>query len=233
MSNDQPPDRPQAVDLFSGTGSFAKVAIERGFSVDSYDTDKLAFVGENAHSFMDILNSPDGEWKRLRDTGVSRLWASPPCQGFSVAVIGRNWHKDTGQPKTDSARLGLALMAKTVDIVRVCQPLKWYIENPRGMMRKKIEPYLEAAGLDWVRHTVTYCQYGDTRQKPTDIWTNDLDWKPLPMCSPSRPGKPATCHEPAPRGSRTGTQGVKGARNRSIVPELLIREILESAGESR
>ena len=27
------------------------------------------------------------------------------------------------------------------------------------------------------------------------------------------------CHEPAPRGSSTGTQGLKGAKERSIIPD--------------
>jgi len=74
---------------------------------------------------------------------------------------------------------------------------------------------------DFKRFTVTYCQYGDTRQKPTDIWTN-FDWKPKPMCKPK-----ATCHISAPRGSRTGTQGLKNAKERSVIPPNLFREIFE------
>ncbi|NCV44308.1 MAG: hypothetical protein EBW15_05880, partial [Actinobacteria bacterium] len=35
-----------------------------------------------------------------------------------------------------------------------------------------------------------------------------------------------TCHEPAPRGSRTGTQGIAGAKDRSRVPYELGAEIL-------
>ena len=85
------------------------------------------------------------------------------------------------------------------------------------MLRKL--PVLE--GLQ--RHTVTYCQYGDNRMKPTDLWTNIANWVPRPMCKNGAP-----CHEAAPRGSRTGTQGRDGAVVRSMVPYALGQEILEA-----
>ena len=212
----------RAIDLFSGTGSFTKVARELGYRVTSYDNAPDSF-GHGGHFRLSVMDvTPNTEPK------VSVLWASPPCTGFSIAAIGKSWDKKTGLPKSESARVGMMLMKRTIEIIALTQPDKWYIENPRGMMRKKIEPFLKAAGLNWVRHTVAYCQYGDTRQKPTDIWTNDLDWKPRPMCKPNRKGEPLrTCHVAAPRGSSAGTQGVKSARDRSIVPRELILEILK------
>ena len=51
---------------------------------------------------------------------------------------------------------------------------------------------------DLKRYTVTYCQYGDKRMKPTDIWTN----YPNPQFKkPCKNGD--KCHTPAPRGSKT------------------------------
>ena len=73
------------------------------------------------------------------------------------------------------------------------------------------------------RNTVTYCQYGDERMKPTDIWTNSDVWVPRPMCKNGSP-----CHVAAPRGSKTGTQGRSNAYERSKIPEDLCREILKS-----
>ena len=72
------------------------------------------------------------------------------------------------------------------------------------------------------RYTVTYCQYGDTRMKPTDIWTNHPDPK---FKTPCHNGDP--CHEPAPRGSKTGTQGLKGSIDRSRIPNKLCEHIVE------
>lgn len=76
------------------------------------------------------------------------------------------------------------------------------------------------------RHTVTYCQYGDTRMKPTDIFTNHPDPKFKPACKNGD-----KCHEPAPRGSRTGTQGRKGSVIRSLIPQELCDHIVEICEE--
>ena len=73
------------------------------------------------------------------------------------------------------------------------------------------------------RQGVTYCQYGDDRMKPTDIWTNSDTWIPRPMCKNGD-----SCHISAPRGSRTGTQGLANAYERSKIPEQLCLEILNS-----
>lgn len=59
--------------------------------------------------------------------------------------------------------------------------------------------------------------------KPTDIWTNSKTWIPKPMCKNGD-----TCHESAPRWSRTGTQWLKGSKERSVIPEKLCEEIILS-----
>lgn len=69
------------------------------------------------------------------------------------------------------------------------------------------------------------CQYGDERAKPTDIWTNSTTWVPRPMC---HNGNKNCHHAPAPRGSKTGTQGRKGSFERSMIPKELCVEILKS-----
>ena len=76
------------------------------------------------------------------------------------------------------------------------------------------------------RYTITYCQYGDTRMKPTDIWTNHPSPRFKPMCHNGD-----NCHEKAPRGSKTGTQGLKGAKERSIIPEKLCEHIVDICEE--
>ena len=109
----------------------------------------------------------------------------------------------------------------TLNLIMTLSPKYWFIENPRGGMRKMDFMH----GLP--RYTVTYCQYGDTRMKPTDIWTNHPDPKFKPMC---RNGDP--CHENAPRGSRTGTQGLKGSKERSVIPVELCRHIVKICEEA-
>ncbi len=57
--------------------------------------------------------------------------------------------------------------------------------------------------------------------KPTDIWHNS-SWASKAMCKNGD-----KCHTPAPRGSKTGTQGLKGAVDRSVVPRKLCLEIIK------
>lgn len=72
------------------------------------------------------------------------------------------------------------------------------------------------------RYTVTYCQYGDMRMKPTDIWTNHPNPRFKPPCHNGD-----SCHVKAPRGARTGTQGLKGAKDRSVIPVGLCEHIVD------
>ena len=111
----------------------------------------------------------------------------------------------------------MAYVLKTLELIKELKPKYWFIENPRGVLRKM-------AFMDGLhRNTVTYCQYGDIRMKPTDIWTNLIDWKPKPMCKNGD-----SCHVSAPRGARTGTQGLKGAKERGVIPEKIFYEIFKA-----
>ena len=87
-------------------------------------------------------------------------------------------------------------------------------------MRKKIDTYFDKLGLRPIRHTVTYCQYGEDRMKPTDIWSNATWWNPRKPCKNGMP-----CHTAAPRGSRTGTQGIEDSRDRARIPLELFHEL--------
>lgn len=153
------------------------------------------------------------------------IWASPPCEAFSVASIGHHWGGGSRQyqPKTTHAVLSQRIVEHTVGLIKAIEPKRgWIIENPRGVLRKL--PCV--AGLP--RTTVTYCQYGDTRMKPTDLWGWVPGWKPRPMC-----GNGSPCHEAAPRGARTGTQGIKGSAERAVVPWELWDELLTHAEGGR
>ena len=153
------------------------------------------------------------------------FWASPPCTTFSVASIGTHWTggKEAYIPRTEKAKQGLEILNRTIGLIAVLKPKYWYIENPRGVMRKVINDIFKRWGItQYKRNTITYCQYGDKRMKPTDVWTNNFEWCPKPMCKNGD-----SCHESAPRGSRTGTQGLKDNFDRSKIPEELCREIVE------
>ena len=201
------------LELFAGSRSVGKAAEELGhevFSVDINDFDGIDLVQDIEFLTPDMIPfTPD------------LIWASPPCTTYSIAAISH--HRDMGKPKTDFAAKSDRLVINTLKIIKHFD-CTYYIENPRGYMRK----------MDFMqgipRTTVTYCSYGDSRMKPTDIWSNNIysifntdGWQPKPMCYN---GNIKCQHEPAPRGSKTGTQGKKNNYERSKIPSELCKEII-------
>ncbi len=207
------------LELFAGSCSFTKTAwelnkakIEMGlWNADFYNTFTTDYKQNPDNSIDFVVDIFDFKYKDLPSIDI--IWASPPCTFFSVSSIGHHWNKDH-TPKTKEAEYGMAIVEKTIEIIDYLGPQFFFIENPRGKLRK-----LDIM-KDIPRKTVTYCQYGENRMKPTDIWTN-LDWEPKPMCKNGD-----SCHESAPRGSRTGTQGMKNAYEKSKIPYELCKELL-------
>jgi hypothetical protein len=204
----------KTTELFSGSKSFSKVRKELGDQTFTIDNIKQY----NPDWCIDILKITD-----LSNCNV--LWASPPCTTFSVASIGTHWAGGGKAyiPKTKECKIGLKILDKTIKLIAETKPKYWYLENPRGVMRKVIDNLFNKYGVMRKRHTITYCQYGDTRMKPTDIWTNNDNWKPRKVCKNGD-----NCHESAPRGSKTGTQGLKNDFYRSAIPKELFIELYDS-----
>lgn len=197
-------------DFFAGTGSSTQAFEDAGHTVIRIELDEQFVAHER-----DML-AMDAQYLIAKYGQPDFIWASPPCTAFSIAAVGHHWNPDR-TPKTEAASFNQLLVAHTVALIKALKPRKgWLMENPRGMLRKlPVVAELE-------RRTITYCTYGDSRMKPTDLW-GEIDWTPREMCKNGDP-----CHEAAPRGSRTGTQGLKGAKDRSRVPYALGQEILES-----
>jgi hypothetical protein len=202
-------------DFFAGTRSSTQAFEDAGHTVISFELDSQFSVTET----VDILTLTASDLI-ARYGKPDFIWASPPCTTFSVASIGRHWASGGSNPvpKTEAAKFGQLLVQHTLNLIQDLNPsYGWLVENPRGMLRKLpvVAPYY--------RRTVTYCQYGDSRMKPTDLWGEVPGWISRPACVNGM-----KCHEAAPRGSRTGTQGIDGAKDRSRVPYELGAEILEA-----
>ena len=188
------------MELFAGTRSIGRAFERRGHEVFSVEWSKDF---EDIDLYEDISKVTAGDILNLFGK-PDVIWASLDCSTFSIAAISH--HRMVDQ--------------HVLTLIKELKPRFYFIENPRGGMRK----------MDWMkglpRYTVTYCQYGDNRMKPTDIWTNHPEPKFLPMCHNGNP-----CHVAAPRGSKTGTQGLKGARERSVIPEKLCEHIVDICEE--
>jgi len=181
------------LDLFAGFGGWGQAFKEAGHEVVTVDYEPLFNTTIVADVNKLTVADLPGEW--------DAVLASPPCQKFSVTTVFRHWDKSSGVlvAKSDAALEALELVASTLRLIKELSPRVWILENPRGMLRK-----MPIMG-EYERRTVTFCQYGDTRMKPTDLWgvfPPGLRLKP-----PCKNGNP--CHISAPRGSQTGTQGRK------------------------
>lgn len=206
----------KVLELFAGTRSIGKAFEARGHEVFSVEWDK-DFDHIDLYTDIGALTAAE-VLTRFGHPDV--IWASPDCTTFSVAAISyhRKLNKQTKSldPITEYARFCDAVDQHVLELIKELSPAFWFVENPRGGMRK----------MAWMqglpRYTVTYCQYGEERMKPTDIWTNHPEPNFKPPCKNGDP-----CHVSAPRGARTGTQGIKGSRDRSIIPAQLCEHIVD------
>ena len=212
----------RVLELFAGSRSIGNVCDDLGYNVFSSDINPF----DNIDYVIDINKFDVSVVPFIPDF----IWASPPCTYFSVASIGKHWNKNN-TPKSDNALKGVEYVKSTLKIInyfKLLNPnLNWFMENPRGKLRK----LNIVKGLP--RTTVWYCSYGDTRAKPTDIWSNNI-WNPLFNTNGWKPreecfnGNKDCHHEAAPRGSRTGTQGLKGNYDRSKIPQQLCEDIVKA-----
>jgi hypothetical protein len=182
----------KVLDLWCGTKSATQAFHDAGFDVVSVDINEKF----NPTICKDIIDVTVDE---LLDHGPFVFgWASVECKVYSIANLhSKHWKTDQAGVKavTEEAREMNERVKHTIALLSICCPT-FVIENPRGMLRK--QPFMNQLP----RHTVSYCTYGDSRQKPTDLWGKFPQyWTPRRMCSPN-----ASCHESAPRGtSDSGT----------------------------
>lgn len=210
----------KVLEFFAGTCSVSNTFKARGHEIYTIEWDKSH---PNISRYDDIMNVTSEEI--LRDFGKPDvIWASFDCTTFSMAGIShhRRKNEETGNldPISEYAKQCDEVDQHVLKLIKELNPVYYYIENPRAGLRK----------MTWMqdipRHTVTYCQYGLDYMKPTDIFTNHPNPKFKPPCKNGSP-----CHQAAPRGSRTGLQGVKGSKDRSVIPQELCEHIVDISEE--
>ena len=201
------------LELFAGSRSVGKEAEKLGFNVFSVDWKNY----DNINLSIDIENLTIKDVPFIPDI----IWASPDCTTYSICAISK--HRNGIIPKSDYAKKCDKVNQHFISLINEWKKLNnnlvFFIENPRGMMRKM--PFLSS----FKRHTIWYCQYGDVRAKPTDIFTNSNNWIPRKEC---KNNNPLCNHLRAPNGSNLGTQSLKNSYYRSMIPAELCVEILKN-----
>ena len=212
--------RLRVLDLFAGLGGWHAGFRDRGYTdITTLDS---GVDGDFAVDFKnDILDVRDLAELEGGGGRFDVILASPPCTAFSVAAMGKNWERTSDGrgikgPKHPRAELGMRVASHTFALIDAYAPRYYVVENPIGALR--VMPFV-LSRRD--RRSTWYCQWDDRRPgialpraKPTDLWTNLRG--DFPVC---RQG--GDDHEAAPRGAKTGTQGLKDAAHRSLIPYAL------------
>lgn len=143
------------LELFAGTRSVSKAFEEHGHKTYSVEWDRNF---ENISLYEDINNLTARDLIKLCDGVPDIIWASPDCTTYSIAAISHHRRKETNGnliPVSEYAKFCDETNRHLIDLIRELNPRYWFIENPRGGLRKM--DFMQ--GLP--RYTVTYCQYGD------------------------------------------------------------------------
>lgn len=206
----------KVLELFAGTRS-----ISRAFEKNGHKTYSVEWCKdfENISLYADIGKLTVDDVIKLCNGKPDVIWASPDCTTYSVMAISYHRERESDgnlKAKTEYARFCDETNAHVVELIKELDPTYYFIENPVGGLRKM--NFMK----ELPRYTVTYCQYGETRQKPTDLWTNHPNPRFKPQCKRGAP-----CHESSPRGSRCGTQKIKNSRDRARIPDLLCEHIVD------
>ena len=202
------------MELFAGTECISNTFRKRGHECFTVDWDEK--FPSNLHIDIEFLTT-DMILEQFGQPDV--IFMGFDCTTFSLAAIShhRRKNEETGNldPVSDYAKKCDRTNLHCLDMVRELKPKIVIIENPRAGMRKM--NYMK----DFVCNTTTYCQYGFPYMKPTDFFSN-IELPLKPSCKNGDP-----CHERAPRGSRSGLQGIKGKDKRSMYPEQLCEHIVD------
>jgi len=210
-------DRPRLLDMFTGTGSVARIAAVLGYEVHTLDIDPKC----KPDICVDIL---EFDIATFMPGYFHVIWASPPCNTFSSARkcnIGRRVNGEIMTTETlqrDIDTLGVPILRKTQEIINFLKPKVYFIENPyTGRMKEYITEKPKI---------YDYCMYDNFGyRKRTAIWSNkDLPGK---VCDRSHliNGK----HTMTAIGTSKTQQGQGGGNSKSArysIPPSLVTELL-------
>lgn len=205
----------KVIELFSGLECMSNQFRIRGHECFTVDWDEQ--FPSSLHCDIEKLTIDDIPFE-FRNADV--VFLGTDCTTYSIAAISKHRRKnnETGNldPVSEKAKKADRTNLHCKELIKIINPKIQIWENLMGAFRKM------TFNKDLILNTTTYCQYGFPYRKQTDFLSNiNLHLKP-----PCKNGSP--CHVPAPRGSKTGLQGIKNPALRSIYPlELCIHIVNE------
>jgi len=163
----------RVLELFSGTGSIAKVCSERGWDVVSLDRDMKADIQEDIITWDYKKDYKPGDFDIITASPVCLWWSN-----LRYCWIGRKIkaHGDKTFTKEllleDIENYGKPMVDKVREIIDYFKPKYWWIENPQS---GKMKEYI--TDLDY--YDVDYCKYSNWGyKKSTRFWTNIKGFEP-------------------------------------------------------
>lgn len=126
------------LDLCGGTGAWSKPYLDSG----KYDVRVITLPTYDIMTYTPPKN-------------VYGILAAPPCTMFSLA-------RTTAKTPRDLDK-GMEIVRRCLEIIWVCKPVFWAMENPKGLLRKFIgkPPF-----------NFDPSEFGADYNKSTDIWGN-------------------------------------------------------------
>lgn len=161
------------LELFSGSGTLSKEFERAGHEVFSIDIRKRKGICEPSLR-KNILHC---SIKDIPFKDVDVIWASPPCDIFSKASGGFHLTKDN-LPRTEKAVLHLQILRKCLALIDKLNPKLFFIENPCGAMKFQREMTTFLIRNKGMIKRFNYSSYGFPLPKPTNLFTNALDFNP-------------------------------------------------------
>lgn len=183
------------IDLCSGLGGASQAFLDRGWEVIRIDNDP---------QFKDVPHTIIGDVRQLSKYDIKGpidfVWASPPCNCFSICRVGKYW--DDKRPRIRETIEALRIVFWCFDAIEYLKPRYWCLENPRDMLRNVLGiPGKALPGL-----TTYWASWGSLYLKPTDIWGElpEMEW-PEPEDWVANP-----------RGAQAGIEKLKGPERAKI-----------------
>ena len=202
------------LELFSGFECISKAFRANGHKCFTVDWDERFPSSLHADiSTMTINDIPE----EFRHPDI--VFVGIDCTTYSVAAISKHRRRNpvTGEldPISEKAKFADDMAWHVRELIKELNPKIQIWENPCGGMRTM------GFVKDLIRNETTYCQWGFTYRKATDFFSNiNLHLKP-----PCKNG--SSCHEKAPRGSRSGLQKIKDPALRAVYPPTLCKHIVK------